>query len=688
MAFSAVAFIAPNYRDFKNYWLKAYNPGTTTPKVMALDATGTVQVAKLQLNANGFIVSAGQALVVPYIDGPYDLWLFPTSTEADANNTSNAKRVADNIEAIGSTIINDLSQAYEFKTKDLMKSSLIVFPVGKKLTWNGYDAESDGGGNWGIVTSGAHVDDGGEIFTLADGKYVKANLKGKRISALKYGVRANDLAFNSSPSVDSLIAHINSLTVPRGIHFPEGEYNLKAGLTNNIVKDNTTVSGSNAIIHCELGDVFVFGDAGFATRPRKVYAKGLEFTYATPLTNTTGRPLKFYNVIFGGIEDIVSDNCPSVYELVGQDSNSRISNFTVRNIKGNTANVAYPAQRVKNASVINLYDIVLLNNITLPPDDTTTLSTALFGNSFVSFEGDLDTIYANNFVGNRYERTLTGGAAIGEAQINFEFDRLIADYSASFGVRIVNAGSMGNWVFNDPYLRGSDGKGLYWETTATGTTNNVHVEKPYTVMCGTDGIVFTSILETRCDDIAINDPRSVGCNRLQSGGDDVRIERSSVDVTGGYVGKSSSGILAVTGGPVQGENGISISDDTVIYSVTNLRAGGTVASYDLPAHVAGSKDRLVAGNRVIVGSSVLNRPEYATLVADAIPATGVPYTNKNAFDISVYTRSQTGSPFAATINIDGIVVHNRSDFQGILHAGQTITITYGSALGWVLVGNP
>jgi hypothetical protein len=141
MAFSAVAFIAPNYRDFKNYWLKAYNPGTTTPKVMALDGSGTVQVAKLQLNTNGFIVSAGQALVVPYIDGPYDLWLFPTSTEADANNTSNAKRVADNIEPIGSTIINDLSQSYIFDTVAAYQASTIAFPIGKTIHLNDRQAD-------------------------------------------------------------------------------------------------------------------------------------------------------------------------------------------------------------------------------------------------------------------------------------------------------------------------------------------------------------------------------------------------------------------------------------------------------------------------------------------------------------------------------------------------------------------
>lgn len=97
MALSPVAFIAPNYRDFKNYWMKAYEQGTTTPISMALDSDGDVTVAKLELNADGFLESAGGALVIPYIDGFYDAWLFPTEALADANDTTNAEQVADNI---------------------------------------------------------------------------------------------------------------------------------------------------------------------------------------------------------------------------------------------------------------------------------------------------------------------------------------------------------------------------------------------------------------------------------------------------------------------------------------------------------------------------------------------------------------------------------------------------------------
>lgn len=125
MAFTQIAGIAPNFRDYKNDWLKAYEPGTTTPKVMADNDTGTPTVAKYEINNDGFPVSSGGTIVIPHIDGDYDLWLFPTEAEADANDTSNAERVADDAtlyltqssvaDAIGGVV------SYEFDTKQNAK---------------------------------------------------------------------------------------------------------------------------------------------------------------------------------------------------------------------------------------------------------------------------------------------------------------------------------------------------------------------------------------------------------------------------------------------------------------------------------------------------------------------------------------------------------------------------------------
>jgi hypothetical protein len=97
MAFAPIAFIAPNYRDYPNYWLKAYISDTTNPLPMAGNTGGIAQVIKYKINSDGFFVTSGGALVIPHIQGRYDLFIFPTEVEADANDTSNALRIADGV---------------------------------------------------------------------------------------------------------------------------------------------------------------------------------------------------------------------------------------------------------------------------------------------------------------------------------------------------------------------------------------------------------------------------------------------------------------------------------------------------------------------------------------------------------------------------------------------------------------
>ena len=104
MAYSPIAFIAPNYRDYGTYWLKAYIPGTTTPKTLASDSSAATTFAKLQINVNGFFVSAGGALIMPYVSGAYDAYLFQTEAAADANNTTGAIKIADNVDGVFKTV--------------------------------------------------------------------------------------------------------------------------------------------------------------------------------------------------------------------------------------------------------------------------------------------------------------------------------------------------------------------------------------------------------------------------------------------------------------------------------------------------------------------------------------------------------------------------------------------------------
>lgn len=71
---------------------------------MATDATGGTTLAKAEISSGGtvpigFLKTAGSALLNPFVDGDYDAWLFPTAAEADANDTTNAIQIADNLNA-------------------------------------------------------------------------------------------------------------------------------------------------------------------------------------------------------------------------------------------------------------------------------------------------------------------------------------------------------------------------------------------------------------------------------------------------------------------------------------------------------------------------------------------------------------------------------------------------------------
>ena len=87
---------------------------------------------------------------------------------------------------------------------------MTTVPDGTKVSWMGYYAQSDGGSNWGIVKSGIHTEDGGSIFSLGATKYVEANLKGSKVSVLKFGAKGNDPLFDDAPFMNNLNAYIQS----------------------------------------------------------------------------------------------------------------------------------------------------------------------------------------------------------------------------------------------------------------------------------------------------------------------------------------------------------------------------------------------------------------------------------------------------------------------------------------------
>jgi len=188
MAYAPIALIMPQYEDYPNYWLKSYEQGTVTPLSMATDATGSTTLAKSELDTQGFPLTAGSARFIPFINGDYDLWLFPTEAEADANDTTNAIQMADDLNAdpanglVSSSIaVTDADSMYDGTTVeeelaevnssvDSIAALKLIEPAAvtnnkKTMFVRGYYVPGDGGGGefyWESASTDS--DNGGRII--------------------------------------------------------------------------------------------------------------------------------------------------------------------------------------------------------------------------------------------------------------------------------------------------------------------------------------------------------------------------------------------------------------------------------------------------------------------------------------------------------------------------------------------
>lgn len=103
--------------------------------------------------------------------------------------------------------------------------------AGQTVRWLGYYELSDGGGNWGIVKLGAHVADGGSIFSISPTLYVEANLKGKRVNVRKFGARAvaNGQLHDCIIQIRACEAYVRKDPDPnlqQTMYFPCGKYGI------------------------------------------------------------------------------------------------------------------------------------------------------------------------------------------------------------------------------------------------------------------------------------------------------------------------------------------------------------------------------------------------------------------------------------------------------------------------------
>lgn len=109
--------------------------------------------------------------------------------------------------------------------------------LGDRVNWDGYDEQSDGGSNWGIVKVGAHVEDGGSIFSIDTNTYIEANLKGKSINVAKFGSTGVGDSLDATSRLNACFAYCDNVDVGGDASYgipaklPIGEHYITSNVT-------------------------------------------------------------------------------------------------------------------------------------------------------------------------------------------------------------------------------------------------------------------------------------------------------------------------------------------------------------------------------------------------------------------------------------------------------------------------
>lgn len=267
MAFTQIAGIAPNYRDYKNWWLKAYNPGTTTPKLMSDNDTGSPTSAKYEVNSDGFIISSGGTLIIPHIDGDYDLWLFPTAAEADANDTTNAERLADDLEnyLTSSSIGNSIGGyvTYEFDTVANSKIGLTVGGQVVTLKENDVIRIKERANALFDVVAGTGTANEYEVIAHGslDLSFVYRNQV--PIDAVAIGV-PNDGVTDATEAMQNAIDYTGKAGLTGELYLPEGDYLISSTLNMPRVAGGVFSEKGMQIIGASRGSTFIITTSDIA----------------------------------------------------------------------------------------------------------------------------------------------------------------------------------------------------------------------------------------------------------------------------------------------------------------------------------------------------------------------------------------------------------------------------------------
>lgn len=286
MALAPVALFSDPLEDYPGNWIKFYEQGTTTPLAMSIDSAGPPSVARAEVSSGGvvpigFIKTAGDVIFIPYVDAAYDLYLFPTAAEADANDTSNAIQLADNV---------DYLQGLPNRVGGILVGAMIAdatLAVGDFVTTVGYNTAGDGGDNsYEIVAGGTGTDDGGSFIDLANGFQAKGLFSKGVINITQFGAaEVVDSSSETQAAIDYINANFDGKELTSGGICPSysSSVTIKAGVVFNAL---------NCVIR-PLADIDIFLiNPGGQLKSARILTTAISYssncTTLLPTTNTQG----------------------------------------------------------------------------------------------------------------------------------------------------------------------------------------------------------------------------------------------------------------------------------------------------------------------------------------------------------------------------------------------------------------
>ena len=249
MALSATSYLAPQFQSYKFYWIKFYEPGTTQVKAIATDVSGSTLIAKAEITNKGFLETAGGTVFIPFIDGFYDAYLFPNEADADANDTSSAVRIADNINATGSGGAGGSTSLVPLSETIPVVSGQLIYPITNELipaAGARIEYASSGGGEDGtlLIVDVDYIVSGLNEFTLTVSRATGSMLISNNtfsISSNKYiptSVTEYGATDDPAGTIDQL-GFFNSAAAAVGsngfVVVPPGTYKLSAPTTGDVL---------------------------------------------------------------------------------------------------------------------------------------------------------------------------------------------------------------------------------------------------------------------------------------------------------------------------------------------------------------------------------------------------------------------------------------------------------------------